>query len=186
MNHSELLERTSAVDSKWAVGTSGGGEDDGNNETVQTEGFGEDENQDHGNVELTFLTVGTDAGITNDTDGETSTETRETAAEAGGEVSISEEGRVLVISLGSGDLTDEDGGSDEAVDTQHTSHDNGDDVFHNLSRVGDTHRGDTNSGLSSTVGGTQVGKNEGGGDTHEPEERGGSGTSEGHDNRQHD
>lgn len=39
---------------------------------------------------------------------------------------------------------------------QHTGHDDGNDVLHDGLVVHDTHRGDTNTALSGTVGGAQV------------------------------
>jgi len=55
------------------------GQNDRDNQTVQTESLSENENEDHTDVDV-LLGVGTDTGITSDTDGETGSEGRETAA----------------------------------------------------------------------------------------------------------
>ncbi|GBE61671.1 ribose-5-phosphate isomerase, putative [Babesia ovata] len=43
--------------------------DKGHDETVQTEGFGENEREDHSDEQAGLLGVGPDTGVTNDTDG---------------------------------------------------------------------------------------------------------------------
>ena len=44
---------------------------DGDDETVETQYLGEDENQDHTDEEARLLGCASDAGVTNNTDGET-------------------------------------------------------------------------------------------------------------------
>jgi len=50
--------------------------DQGGNETVQTQDLGENEDEDHTDVELWLLGSSSDTGVTDDTNGETSSETR--------------------------------------------------------------------------------------------------------------
>ena len=74
-------------------------------------------------------------------------------------------------------------GNDETVDTQDTSHDDGNDGLHDQFRLQDTHAADTNTTLSSTISSTQIlnlvrrklrlrltGKDKGGRDTDETKE----------------
>lgn len=70
------------------------------------------------------------------------------------------------------DLTDEDDGDDEAVDTQDTRHDNGDDATHDELRSHNTHGGHADAGLRGTVGRAEVRENERRGGAGKAEERG--------------
>ena len=126
---------------------------DGDNEAIKTKGFGEDQNKDHTNEDV-FLGVGTDTGITDDTDGEASGQGGETDAEAGSQEFVSilgSEGRGIAR-----DVTVEDDANDKTVDTEDTSHNNGDKGLVDEVWLEDTDGADTNTGLGSTVGGTQV------------------------------
>ena len=51
---------------------------------------------------------------------------------------------------------DEDNCDDHTVDTKNTSHDNGNDGFHDKVRLEDTHGSDTNSRLSGTISSTEI------------------------------
>lgn len=50
-------------------------EDEGNDESVQTQSLGENENQNHADEELVLLADGTHTGVTDDTNGHTSGKT---------------------------------------------------------------------------------------------------------------
>lgn len=50
---------------------------DGDDETVETQYLGEDENQDHTDEQTWLLSCTPDTGVTDDSDGETSSETGE-------------------------------------------------------------------------------------------------------------
>lgn len=52
--------------------------------------------------------------------------------------------------------TGEDDGYDETVNTEHTRHDDGDNVTHHQAGVHDTHGRDTHAGLGGTVSGADV------------------------------
>jgi hypothetical protein len=69
------------------------GENDWDNQTVETESLSENEDQNHTDVDI-LLGVGTDTGITGDTDGETGGEGGETAAKTGSEMLVAVVGRV--------------------------------------------------------------------------------------------
>ena len=53
-------------------------------------------------------------------------------------------------------LVSDNHGNDQAVDTKHASHHNGDDRLHDQVRLHDTHGGHANATLGRAVGGTQV------------------------------
>jgi hypothetical protein len=63
-----------------------------------------------------------------------------------------------------------DNGNDEAIDTENTSHDTGDQRLEDEVLSQDTDGADTDTRLGSSVRGTEVGEYEGRGETHVPEE----------------
>ena len=147
--------------------------EEGNNETEETKGFSENEHKNHGNEDLFLLGVGADGGVTDDTNSKTGGEGGETGGEASTEVEVAREGSVtIVVSV---DVVVDDDGDDEAVDTEDTSHDDGDDTSHDTVGGVDTEVGETDAGLGGTVGGAEVGEDEGGGAAHSTEEGGGLG-----------
>jgi len=128
----------------------------GNNETVKTQDFGENENQDHSDEQPGLLGGSSHTGVTDNTNGETSSHTRKTNRETGTELDeAGEEGGLLLQTVGDQD------GDDETVDTDNTSHDDGDNVLDDQVRAEDTHGADTDTSLGSTVGGTEAGKDDG-------------------------
>ena len=84
----------------WSVVGGEGGQNDGDNQTIQTEGLSEDENKNNSDVDV-LLSVGTDTSVTSNTDAETGSEGWKTAAEAWGEVLVAVESTVLPSSGGS-------------------------------------------------------------------------------------
>ena len=68
-------------------------------------------------------------------------EAREAAAQSGGEMSVSVEQRVRSRLLGGGraDTLNQDDGNDEAVDSKHSRHDDGDDVLDDPLGIVDSH-----------------------------------------------
>jgi len=128
----------------------------GNNETVKTQDFGENENQDHSDEQPGLLGGSSHTGVTDNTNGETSSHTRKTNRETGTELDeAGEEGGLLLQTVGDQD------GDDETVDTDNTSHDDGDNVLDDQVRAEDTHGADTDTSLGSTVGGTEAGEDDG-------------------------
>ena len=65
---------------------------------------------------------------------------------------------------------DDDDGDDHAVDTQDTGHDDGYDGFHDEFWFEDTHGADADSCFCGSVGGSEVGEDEGGGNSDVSEE----------------
>jgi hypothetical protein len=95
----------------------------GNNESIKTQNFGENENQNHSDEEPWLLCGSADTSITDDSDGETSSHTGKTDGETSTELDeVGEKRGVLLQSVGDQD------GHDKTVDTNDTSHDNGDNV----------------------------------------------------------
>jgi len=128
----------------------------GNNETVKTQDFGENENQNHSDEQPGLLGGSSHTGVTDNTNGETSSHTRKTNRETGTELDeAGEEGCLLLQTVGDQD------GDDETVDTDNTSHDDGDNVLDDQVRAEDTHGADTDTSLGSTVGGTEAGEDDG-------------------------
>ena len=70
-------------------------QDNGDDHAIETEGLSEDENEDHADEDLLLLGIGSNTGITDDTNSETSCERGETASQTGGEMLVS-----LGISVG--------------------------------------------------------------------------------------
>ena len=114
-----------------------------------------------------MLGVGANTSVSDDSDRKTSSEGREADSETGSQVGIS---RVLRVRCRLIKLSVDDDSGDEAVDTEDTSHDNGDDGSHDEIRSHNTHGRNTDTSLGCSVGGTEVGKDDSGSDAHEPEE----------------
>ena len=72
-------------------------EDDGNDHAIETEGLTEDENKNHADEDLLLLSVGSNTSVTDDTNGETGSEGRETTSETRGEVLVSIAISVFVV-----------------------------------------------------------------------------------------
>jgi hypothetical protein len=70
--------------------------------------------------------------------------------------------------LGNGSNVDDS--HNKAIDSENTSHDTGNQTLENELRAHNTDGANTNSGLSSSIGCSQVGKYETGGNTHETKE----------------
>lgn len=88
-----------------------------------TQHFGENENQNHSDEQSRLLRGTTDTSITDNANGETSSQTSETDRQTGTELDeAGEEGSFLAEIVGD-QHTD-----DQAVDGNDTSHDDGDDV----------------------------------------------------------
>lgn len=119
-----------------------GVEDKSNNQSVQTQNFGENENENHSN-EKPWLLCGTpDTGITDDADSETGSKTGETDRKTGTE--LDEPG---VERHGSLDITRDQNGNDETVNGNNTGHNDGNDTLDEQVRAKDTHGRDTDTGL---------------------------------------
>lgn len=72
-------------------------ENDSNDKSVKSKGFSENKDEDHTNVDV-FLGVGTDTGVTDDTDSESSSESGETTTESSSEMLVAGVVEVLGVS----------------------------------------------------------------------------------------
>jgi len=150
------------------------GQDDGDDETIQSEGFSEDHHKNEGDQDIS-LSVTTNTGITDDTNAKAGGEGGETTAESSTESLVS-----LVVSIGPfawvsevcwsvldlGDALLEENRNNEAVHTEHTSHNDGNDRFEEKVGLEDGDGDDTNTGLGSSVGRAEVSENEGSNAAH--------------------
>jgi hypothetical protein len=137
----------------------------GNNETVKTQNFGENENQNHSDEKAGLLRGSSDTSITNNTNGETGGKTSKTDGQTSAELNEARvQGKVLLQAIGDKDR------HDETVDTNDTSHNDGDNVLDDKIRSEDTHGGNTDTRLGSTVRGTQAGEDNSAGAAHSTEE----------------
>lgn len=83
-----------------------GGEDERNDQTVETQGLSEDENQNHADEQLRLLCCGAHTRVTDDADGHAGSETSETDRETRAEVS-----EALEVSVGGARLNCKGGGA---------------------------------------------------------------------------
>jgi len=93
-------------------------------DTKLTQDFSENENENHADEESGLLSSTTDTSITNDTNCETSGKTSKTDSKTGAK--LNETGVESITILGE-TVGDQDG-NDETVDTNDTSHNDGDNV----------------------------------------------------------
>lgn len=89
----------------------------------RTQDFSENENQNHSDEQPGLLGSSSYTGVTNDANGETSSHTRQTNRETGTELDEAGEQRSFLLQT----VGDQDR-DDETVDTNDTSHDDGDNV----------------------------------------------------------
>jgi hypothetical protein len=96
----------------------------GDDESVKTQDFGENENENHSDEQPGLLSGSSDTSIADNSDGKSSSHTRETDGETGTELNEArEEGGFLFQAVG------DEHGNDETVNTDDTSHDDGNDVW---------------------------------------------------------
>ncbi|EJK47312.1 hypothetical protein THAOC_33974 [Thalassiosira oceanica] len=140
--------------------------------TVQTQGLGENKDQNHTDEKLLLLSDRSDASVTDNADCHTRGKSGQPAAEAGGQVRKSRVQAVLaepVLRRDDGSLNDDR--HDKPVNSQHTRHDHWDDIPHDEPGVHHSHGRDPNARLGRPVSRSDVGEDERRGDAHESEER---------------
>jgi hypothetical protein len=155
---------TADVDARLGV------HEQGYDETVQTQDFGENENQNHSDEQTGLLSCASDTCVTDDTDGEAGSETSQADGQTSTELDeASVEGKLLLQAIGNED------GHDETIDTNDTSHNDGHNVCTGMSallmnkvqlrvvwartlddevRSEDTHSCNTHAGLGGSIRGT--------------------------------
>lgn len=90
----------------------------------RTQDFGENENENHSDEQPGLLGSSSYTSVTDNTNGESSSHTRQTDGETGAELDeAGEKGSFLLQTVGDQDR------DDETVDTNDTSHDDGDNVY---------------------------------------------------------
>jgi len=137
----------------------------GDNQTVKTQDFGENQNQNHADEETGLLSSSSNTSITNNTNSETSGKTSKTDGQTSTELNeASVKGQVLLQTIRDKNR------DDETVDTDDTSHNDGDNVLDDKIGSEDTHGSDTDTRLGGTVGGTETGEDDGAGAAHSTEE----------------
>jgi hypothetical protein len=105
------------------ITTSLGVHEQGNNESVKTQDFGENENENHSDEQPGLLGSSSYTSIAHDSNGETSSHARQTDGETGTELDeIGEKRRALFETVRNQDR------HDETVDTNNTSHNDRNDV----------------------------------------------------------
>lgn len=90
------------------------------NRNIHTQDFGENKNQNHSDEETRLLSSSSDTGITDDTNGKSSSKTSKTHRETSTELDkTSVERKVLSQTIG------DENRDDQTVDTNDTSHNDG-------------------------------------------------------------
>lgn len=126
-------------------------EDKCNNETIETQHFGENQDQDHTNEESGLLSGTAHTGVTDDADGETSGKTSETDRKTSAELD-----ETSVERHGCLDVARDEHADHKTVNGNDTSHDDGNNTLDQKIRSKNTHGRDTDTGLGSTVRGTET------------------------------
>lgn len=142
---------------RLANGFRAGVHEKSDNKTVQTQDFSENEDQNHSDVKTRLLSSSTDTGVADNTNSETSSKTGQTDSKTGAELDESSvQGELLGQVVGDQDR------DDQTVDTNDTSHDNGDNVLNNQIGAEDTHAANTDTSLGGTIGSAEAGEDDGG------------------------
>lgn len=123
----------------------------GNNQTVKTQDFGENENQNHTDKQSWLLSSTTDTSVTNNTNGETSSQTGQTNRETSTQLNETGVQGLLLFQT----IRDQDG-NDKTVNGDNTSHNNWDNVLNQEVWSQDGGGTDTNTRLGGTVSGTET------------------------------
>ena len=155
-------------------------------EDVRTQDFSENEDENHADEQPWLLGSATDTSVTDDADGEAGSKASETDRETSAELDEAREQRGLLLQI----VGDQDR-DDETVDTDDTSHNNGDNVCQTLLglkgentkvwaggkhtlddeiRSKNTHGRDTDARFGGSIGCAKACEDDGGGATHGAEE----------------
>jgi len=130
----------------FAVYVGLGVHDEGNDKSVKTQDLSENEDQDHADEQTWLLSGSSYTCITDDTNSETGSKTRETDTKTCTKLhKAGVEGHVDSETTGNQD------GYDESVNGNDTSHDNGDGTLHHEIRTKDGHGRDADTGFCCTI-----------------------------------
>jgi len=122
------------------------GQNQGHDQPVQSEGFREDQDQDHGNVKSWLLAVCSYSGVSHYTNSKTCCQPRKTTRQARRQMGVS-----VVRAVCRANVLNDDDADDEAVYTQDTCHDDWNDVSHDTIRRKDTHAANADTALCRAV-----------------------------------
>lgn len=133
----------------------------GDNQAVQTQHFGENQNQKHTDEQSWLLSGTSDTSVTNNTNGKTSSQTGQTDRQTG--TQLDETGvQGLLLLQGVGNQHSDD----QTVDGNDTGQNDGDNVLEQQVWSQDTGGTHTDTRLSGSVGGTETGEHNGGSTTN--------------------
>lgn len=141
--------------------------DESDDEAVQTENFGEDEDEDHADEESGLLGGTPHTGVADDTNGESGSKTSETDSKTGTELDEALSERHVDRQVASDEDRD-----DKTVDGNDTSHDDRDNTLHHLVWPEHRHGGDTDTGFCGPVTCSYASKDDCAGAAHGAEEGG--------------
>lgn len=126
------------------------------NQTVQTQDFCENQNQDHTDEQSWLLSSTSDTGVTNDTDGETCSQTGQTDRQTCTQLDESSVQSLLLLQGGG----DQDG-DNQPVNGNDTGHNDWDRVLDKQVWSENTSGTDSDTRLGGTVRGTEAGEDDG-------------------------
>lgn len=160
----ESLVMTGRLTSDVLVGS--GVQQQGDDQSVQTQDFGENQNQKHSDEQSWLLRGTSDTSVTDNTNGKTSSQTGQADGQSGTQLDESGvQGLALLQRLGHQHR------NHQSVNSNNTSQNNWDNVLKQQIRSQNTGGTHTDTRLGGSVGGTETGENNGGGTTNGTKER---------------
>lgn len=112
------------------IGLSLGVHQQGDDESVKTQDFGENEDENHADEETGLLSGASDASVTNNADGESGSQTRKADGQTSSELDEAGEESFFL-----GKVVRDQDRHDQAVNTNDTSHNDGDNVCGGVVRI---------------------------------------------------
>jgi hypothetical protein len=134
-----------------------GVQEQGNDQTIETQNFAENKDKHHADKDSGLLHVGPDTAITDHANAVSGGKTRQADGETAPEMQETSKQSVFVRALcwGRQVFGDEDG-NDEGVNGDDTRHDHGDQALHNEIWSKGTNTSNTDAGLGRAVGSTDA------------------------------
>jgi len=130
--------------------------EEGDDETIKTQDFSENEDQDHANEESGLLSGTTNTSITHNADSESSSKASQTNGKTCTKLDEGGVERKSLLEI----VRDQDR-NNQAVDTDNTGHNDGDNVLNDEIGSQDTHRRDADARFGSAIGSTKAGEDNG-------------------------
>ena len=139
-----------------------------NDESVQSQGFTKNENKDHSDVQAGLLGRGAHTGITDDSNAHASSKTSKATSETSTEIdhgfeksvssSVTVDGDTIndtTLGTSGRQTSGDDDCNNQSVNGNNTGENDGDDGAHHKLGLDNTHGGDTDTGLGSSVSGAK-------------------------------